>query len=320
MRLFYKILACVILAYVLAAYTSIPANPEIKFWHNVDQLRNREIAAVRLSQPAKSIVFFTGGSSCAFSIDPEIIENRCGMPAFNLGLPISGGPKYLLHQALEKTRKGDILVVILEPDTLTYTYSYKPSQFGFAMAVSDKDPAAAGGGSSFDASLGLRDYLNLSRPGPNYFAVWLAKALTTKKYRYQDSDIRYHGRIETPVTDPALPRASRKSVTQLCPTGRALLTTLQQVAAAKGVSLLYSMPWLLNAEDSAEHNRTANLKILESINSVIPVIDDGFQGVATDPTHFSDSGLHLSFTGSVLRSNALADSLNKRLCLPAPEK
>lgn len=231
------------------------------------------------------------------------------MPAFNLGLPISAGPKYLLHQALEKTKKGDILVIGLEPDALTYPSDFKPTGFSLGLAITDGDPSAAVGGQSFGATLTLRDWLNFLRPGPGYVATWLGKAGTGKGYRYVAKDIHYHGRIETQVSGSSLPLAGTKTANQIHPTGRDLLITIQQAASQKGVRLLYSMPWVLTTEASAAENQAANLKILESIKTVIPTVDDGRQGVATDPTLFSDSGQHLSAKGSAIRSQGLANAL-----------
>ncbi len=309
MRFLLSISLCLVLAYALAAYIAIPANPEIKFWRSVDQLRNREIAAVRLNQPGKPIIFFTGGSSCAFSIDPKIIEDTCGMPAFNLGLPVSAGPKYLLHQALEKARPGDFLVINLEPDVLTYPHDYKPSQFAFAMAASANQPAAAAGGNSFGTPLSTREYFNLMRPGPGYIATRIGKALAGKSYRYQESDIRYRGRIETQFSDPSPDKGSEKNVTAVVPAARELLLKFRSAASSKGVKVFYSMPWALTEESIAANNRTANRKILSSIQSIIPTIDDGYQGVATDPHVFSDSGQHLNAAGSATRTKALAGAL-----------
>ena len=88
---------CIISGFIL--FTS----PKFLEYMQLVQVRAEYLSTV-------SIIFIT---SCAFSIDPKIIEDKCGMPAFNLGLPVSAGPKYLLYQALEKTRPGDILVVAL---------------------------------------------------------------------------------------------------------------------------------------------------------------------------------------------------------------
>jgi hypothetical protein len=74
---------------------------------------------------------------------------------------------------------------------------------------------------------------------------------------------------------------------------------------------------MFTAENAAAHNREANLQILKSINTIFPTIDDGFQGVSTDPACFADSGLHLTAKGSAIRTQGLAQSLKTSLP-PAP--
>jgi hypothetical protein len=311
MRFPLTIFLSLLAAYALGFYLTVPANPEIKFWHHVVELRDAEISQVRAQHPGSPIIFFTGGSSCAFSIDPKIIEKTCGLPAFNLGLPVAARPRYLLHQALEKARKGDILVVCLEADTLTKESDYAPTTLSFGLASASGDMSSAVGGSTYGEHLSLREYLNYSRPGPSYASIWIGKAITGKGYRYSNEDIRYRGRLETQATTPNQSLAGHKSETQISSSARTLLETFQQAASRKGVKLLYSMPWFLTAESSAANNRSANLRILASIHPIIPTIDDGYQGTATDPAFFSDSGLHLTATGSATRSKALADALKQ---------
>jgi hypothetical protein len=278
--------------------------------------RDAEISLVRKQKADTPILFFTGGSSCAFSIDPSIIEKTCGINTFNLGLPISAGPKFLLHQALERCRAGDTLVICLEPDMLTMESEYPPSTFTLGLAIMDSDPSGAIGGESFKAQLSARDYLTHLRPGPGFIATKIAKTAVGKGYRYQNHDLRYRGRIETPVKIVTLPRAGTKSNFTLSDSGRSLLTTFKRSASQKGVRIIYSMPWVLTAGASARQNQTANRKILESIQTFIPVIDDGYQGVATDPALFSDSGQHLNAAGASVRTNALVGELRKALELP----
>lgn len=309
MRFFIKLLLCATIAYALAAIVAIPANPEIQFWHGVDQQRDREIAEVRKNQPGNRIIFFAGGSSCAFSIDPKIIEEKCATSAFNLGLPVSAGPRYLLHQALEKAQSGDMIVITLEPDALTYETDFPTTTFSYAMAGMNGNIANARGGPAFGVYPGLRDYLNFIRPGPSYIATLLAKKANGMGYRYTKEGIRYHGRIETQVSMPLSP-AGEKPVNCIADSGRKFLETYKSAAAKKNVSLVYSMPWSLTGENASEKTRQANRGILESISPIIPTIDDGYLGVATDPKYFSDSVLHLSSAGSALRSTALADALS----------
>lgn len=318
MRFALKILACTLVAYALAAYMVIPANPEVNLWQQLNEKRDLEIAAVRSQQPGKPILFFTGGSSCAFSIDPKPIEEQCGMPAFNLGLPVSAGPRYILHQALKKANKGDTIVIALEPDTLTYATDFAPTSLSFGLAIENRDSTGAVGGSTFGRSPSFRNYLNFCRPGPGYTAVWFSKAFTGKGYRYVSENFRYHGRMETPVHEPSLPLAGKKDVKEICESGRTLLKEFKEAGDLKGVHLLYSMPWILNAENAADHNRSANLQILNSISEIIPTIDDGYQGVATDPSCFADSGLHLTEKGSKIRSEALGKALKMRFKVREP--
>jgi len=311
MRFLALILACTAAAYALAFGIAVPGNPEVKFWRAVDQRRDQEIAAVRQADPAPPLLLFTGGSSCAFSIDPEIVESTCGRPAFNLGLPVAAGAKFLLHQALAKARAGDTLVVCLEPDLLTYPESFRPSTLSFALASLAGDPAGAVGGSSFGQSLAVRDYLNLSRPGPSHLSTLLAKSAAGKElYRYTPGDLRYRGRVETPVLEPGLPSNGTKAADHILPAARELLATFRQAADRKGVRLAYAMPWMLTAESASAANRATNRRILDTIDPILPVLDDGWLGVSTDPTHFSDSPQHLTAEGSRLRSTGLAKALD----------
>lgn len=311
MRFLTLILACAVAAYALAFGIAVTGNPEVKFWRAVDQRRDQEITVVRQAKPAPPLLLFTGGSSCAFSIDPEIIEDTCGRPALNLGLPVAAGAKFLLHQALAKAQRGDTLVICLEPDLLTYPETFKPSTLSFALASLSGDPSSAVGGSTFAESLSLRDYLNLSRPGPSHLSTLLAKSAAGKDlYRYTDNDLRYRGRIETSVLEPDLPRNGPKPADHILPAARDLLITFRDAAERKGVHLAYAMPWMLTTESAAVANRANNRRILDTIDPILPVLDDGWLGVSTDPTHFSDSGLHLTAEGSRLRSTALAQALD----------
>lgn len=314
MKFLFQSLAALAIAYGMAFCLTVPMNPETKFWRALDQTRDREIAETRLAHPGKPVIFFTGGSSCAFSIDPAAIEEKCGLPAFNLGLPVAAGAKYLLHQALEKTRPGDILVLALEPDELTYPSHFPPNSLSYGLATLGGQPSGTVGGDSFGASMSLRDFLNLSRPGPSYTATWLSKASFGKKaYRYEPEDIRYHGRVETPVADAGIALTGEKKVDSLSESGKWLVGTFRDACRRKKVHLVYTMPWVLTSGEAANNNRKANTAILGSIGNTIPAVDDGFQGVGTERRYFSDSGLHLSAEGSRIRSNALAEALHKWL-------
>ena len=314
MRFLAAIAACTIAAYGLGFYLAIPGNPEVQFWRQVVTRRTTDITDVRNHDPGRPILFFTGGSSTAFSIDPKIIEATCGMPSFNLGLPVAAGGKYLLHQALAQTRAGDLLVICLEPDLLTDTTpDGSPSKFGFAMCAAGGHPAEAAGGETYGKTPTLRDYLNLTRPGPSYLATLAAKFLTRKGYRYTPADLRYHGRIETQVHNDHMEPRGAGTATRLSPQGRELLEPVSQAAARRGVQVIYAMPWHYTAQDSVAESRAVKRQVMADIRAIMPAIDDGYAGAASDASWFSDTPQHLTAAGSSIRSKALGQALKSWL-------
>jgi len=310
MRFLGRLLVVVCIAYGIGVYTAIPVNPEVAFWKQLMEVRKKEVAQVRQQNPDKRIIFFTGGSSCAFSVDPKIVEDICGLSAFNLGLPVFAGNKYILNQALEQTHKGDILIVCIEPDTLTCGAGSPSTPLAFALGVLDGKPSDAAGGGTFSGKLSFRDYLNLSRPGSRYIATWLIKFFVRKGYRYTPQDIRYHGRLETTVSDPGMQASGPNPATRLSVDGRELLKSFKVAADARGVRVAYSMPWVYTAEGSVTVNRANKGQLMGDIGSIMPAIDDGFTGVVSEAAYFADSGLHLTAKGSAVRSQALARALD----------
>ena len=312
MRFLLTLIAVALVAYAAGFLLSVPANPEVAFWSEVMSRRDREIEEVRKNQPDTSIVFFTGGSSTAFSIDPAIIESSSGLPSFNLGLPVAAGAEYLVSQAFERTRSGDFLVICLEPDLLaTSDPEGGPTPLGFAIATMAGAPGLAGGGKAIGQSLGIRDYFNLSRPGATYLTTLSARLVTGKPYRYSRDDIRYRGRIETPVR-AATPGTSPGS-RDLSPQGEQLLSDIRSEAKRRGVGLAYSMPWQFVESDSVAAARAVNRSLLEQIGRIIPVIEDDYSGVADQADWFSDSPQHLTAAGSSNRSNSLVRGLGNWL-------
>jgi hypothetical protein len=306
------ILASALAAYALSLYLTVPANPEVKFWHEVMIRRDAEIAETRKNQPGSPIIFFTGGSSTAFSIDPKIIEETCNLPAFNLGLPVAAGGEYLIHQALRQTRRGDILVLCLEPDILGITTPEpSPSKFSFAMAAVGGHIGDAAGGTTYHTSLSLRDSLSLARPGAGYLATLAGRVASGRGYRYKLADIRYRGRIETPVGGAS--PADIRSTSRLSPYGEKLLTLAKLAAEARGVRLLYAMPWHFTVPSGLEESRRNQRELTTQIHTIIPTVDDGFTGAADNPAWFSDSAQHLTADGSAERTQALAKALARHI-------
>jgi hypothetical protein len=157
----------------------------------------------------------------------------------------------------------------------------------------------------------LPQYLSLPRPGAGYLATLLARSATGKDYRYNLADIRYRGRIETPMR--AAKSAAARSSSKLSPYGRNLLTRAKTAAQARGVRLLYAMPWHFTSTPGVDSSRHAQARLNQDIQTIIPAVDDGFVGIADNPAWFSDSAQHLTAEGSEIRSQALARTLHRHL-------
>jgi hypothetical protein len=310
------LLACLLAAYAISAYLTVTVNPEINFWAEAVERREAAAAAIRKESPGEPIIFFAGGSSCAFSIAPKIIEETTGQPSINLGLPAAAGPRYILHQALRQAEPGDLIVVCLEPLFLTFPYQESmASQTAFALEASRGTAAESAGGSTFGETPAISDYLTLPRPGAAYLITLGGRGLTAKGYRYKSEDIGYRGILRTDVRDPGLAGTGNSDVTSLHPDGRLLLTTFAAAAKRKGVRLAYSMPWFFTDTASLAHNRSGNKRVLADIAAIMPVIEDGYSGAMDGIENFADSGLHLSDKGSAARSQALAEALKAHLAV-----
>ena len=262
------------------------------------------------------MIIFTGGSSTAFSVDPAIIEEACSVPAFNFALPASAGAHFLLHQALEKTAPGDILVIGLEPDFLAFDSKYPSGSLAFGLAVLDGRPSATVGGETFNASLSLAEYLTSVRPGPKYLVTLLYRGASRKGYRYSLDDYRYHGRMETAVEQENLAPLKLDRDVRLSSSGNHLLRSFKAKANQRSVRLIYAMPWRWTLPEDVATSRKANATLLSDISEIIEVVDDGTYGVSAERSHFSDTPQHLTAAGSEARSRALAPALKSLLSTP----
>lgn len=312
MRLLLAAITSACAAFALSYYFTVPANPEVAFWAEAVARRVAAVDAIREKNSGQPIIFFAGGSSTAFSIDPVIIEEITGYPTINLGLPVASGARYILHQALREANSGDIVIIGTEPDLLTNPgQEASPSKLGFALEARRGSIHEAAGGSTFDRHVTIPDYLKLSRPGVQYLITLTGRTFTGKGYRYKIPDIRPGGLIHTPIRDLSIRPQNPRGITQLHPEGQALLETFVAMAKKKNVRVAYSLPWSFSAADTVEKNRENNRELLENINVIIPVIEDGYSGAMEHLDNFSDAPRHLSAAGSAARSRAIAISLNE---------
>lgn len=312
MRMLTAIIAALVGAYAVGFTLTVPLNPEARFWRELMSRRDAEIVASRAAAPDRPAILFAGGSSTAFSIDPVVVEEACGFPAFNLGLPVGAGPWFILDRALNSASDGDILVVCMEPDALIHADKTvrQPSKLAFALATMAGEPSNCLGGHTFDVQPTFPDHLNLTRPGAVYLATFCARIVTGKSYRYTMADYRYHGRLETQVVSPSMEPVQVGSRSQLGDGGRMLLQRCRDAGARRGIEVLYSMPWQYTHPDALSQARSVNSALLGDILSIVPVLDDGYAGATSERALFSDTSQHLTEAGARARSRLLASELS----------
>lgn len=314
MRFFFAIVSSLLLAYAVSLVVTVFWNPETRFWNEAVEQRIKTTIEMREKNSQQPIIFFTGGSSCAFSIDPQVISDMTGTRAVNLGLPAAAGARYILHQALRQAQKGDLIVVCTEPDILTYAEQETgPSQTGFALEAIRGNFTDSAGGATFAQKPTIQNFLSLPRPGARYLITLAGRTITGKGYRYKVEDIRPFGLIRTDVRDASLQGMGDSEVTALHSEGREMLETFATAAKNKGVRLAYSMPWCFTKTSSLDHNRANKRKVLAEIATIMPVIEDGYSGAMDGIENFADSGLHLSDRGAAIRSKALGEALAQAL-------
>jgi len=309
-KLIFSCLVSALVSFVAGAWILICQNPEVEFWLAIEGKRDAELESLRVSRPEYPCIIFSGGSSCAFSIQPSIVESVVGLPTFNYGSVAGAGAKYIIHQSLERCRKGDILVLALEPHFLVQANRGKPTQLGVALAVANGNSQLAVGGETFGASLSPIQGFTFLRPGPRYTATWIGKGLRgDMSYRYSVKDYRPAGWLETNFRGGFLNPSGKLPPQQLSNEGRQLLNSARTSADERGVRVYYSLPWLLTNESIAKKNRDSNSYLLGSIAEIMPVLKDPTMGAQTNHLYYSDTEYHLNSIGSELRSKIVAEAI-----------
>lgn len=286
------------------------ANPEVAFWLSVQEARDGELEELRKKNGGIPVIIFTGGSSCAFSVRPTIVEKETGLPAINLGLAAGSGSKFIIEQARLKCRPGDILVMALEPHFLVQEGRGRPTQLGISLATVGGDPSMAAGGESFGDRVSLAEFSNFMRPGPRYTATWGGKAIRGDLgYRYKIGDLRAGGWLESAYRPPEVDRLKVMQSRKLSNEGKQLLQNFLSRAAKDRIKVYYSLPWIL-VDPSIEEQMKANSRsLIAEVSKILPVLKDPNFGIQTNAGFFADSSYHLNREGGTIRSRIIGRSL-----------
>lgn len=260
--------------------------------------------------PSKIVVF--GGSSCATSIQAARLLEQHNLPALNLGLGAGMGAKILTRYALPALRRGDTLLVMLEPGLLTRPLQWEALGVQFSLATGQPELVNEPGGTRWPARL-----LDL-RPGAYHAFTILGKIILRRPfYRYEPTEWQSCGwyRVTVERELPLLPVPSNR----LSAEGRAWLVFLRDWCAAHGVRVAYVLPWSWCPADKVPVWQRSNAVFLHDVSLVLPVLKDPRLGAYAVREHFADTQYHPNAAGAAVRTDELAQQVKTWETWTAPE-
>lgn len=285
-----------------AAYT-VWLNPEVVFFSKAAALKLAWSRRLARAHDAKTLFF--GGSSCTFAIDNGRLLSDHGLPAANLGLGAGMGPRVLTRFALREVRRGDTLIMTMEPGLLVNPLDDPTLGVQFSLALGRPELVAPG-----DDLLPVRlapsvsDLLML-RPGGYHAFTLLGKLASGQPlYRYHLTDFQPGGWQQTAVRRPLEPAVPAEM--HLSSDARRLLRSLRAWCEPKGVRLAYVLPWAYVTPENLTGFQTANRRFLAEVAECLPVLRDPRLGAYPVREHFADTIWHLTEQGARVRTDELA--------------
>jgi len=213
-------------------------NPELRWLGNLDNIKRQALYQYPINR-----ILICGGSSVLFGINAKLATERIDRPVINLGLHANMGGLALLGYVNQYARKGDMIILSIEPDLLAGKVESRKLGNQF-MALKGYLRYAMGGRSSLTFQ-NICDYLKIcmdvASPGLQQLINHLGKLILSRPlYRYEDLMADELGYIPKKIHQPHKPSTSSPTISA------AWLSVLSQYAhlmEAKGVQVAYSLPW-----------------------------------------------------------------------------
>lgn len=288
-------------ALVAAAVYCTRVHSEVRFCGQALQVKRAHCA--RLVQAARPRMILAGGSSCAFGLDPGLIQERLNVPAVNLGLHAGLGARVLVSLALREARPGDVFVLALEPTILCS--DWEPTALGQQFSLSLGEPELLSEPGKTVATMDVLHAGLALRPGARHCAVALARFVTRKPQgRYSLSEVHTNGWQQNDLRWDVHPFSHADW--RLPAEAQRWLGYLRDRCASNQVTLVYSLPWAYVSEGRADEMRRRNSDLLVEISKIVPVLDEPEYGVLSDRTRFLDTEWHLDGEGARRRTSAFA--------------
>ncbi len=274
-----------------SAFYTIHFNPEVRFlaaaWHQKSMALKSGVSELpetgRPSPPSR--VLFCGGSSVLVGIHPPSVEAELGVPVINLGMAAGMGPDVLTQLALNEVRRGDVLIISLEPDLLTMEQTR--SMLGSQISWATGNPSWLGRNSPADWGVSLSHL----RPGAYHLWTLAGKVLMRKPlYRYDPSELKDGGwqEIAARGDDPGIPVFDFSLTDQ----GRDLLSRVRRVCDERGAKAVYLLSRHFCPPARESVHREGISRFIQDVNAILDVVGPQTQRYSMDRGKFADTPWH----------------------------
>ncbi|MCC6232137.1 MAG: hypothetical protein IT580_05805 [Verrucomicrobiales bacterium] len=281
-------------------YYTTRLNPEVRYFKRIRQTQQVWGTEVRTS--GVPVIAIAGGSGTGASIRAKEASASLGVPVLNLGLGAGMGARVIGEAALESVRKGDTLVLMLEPSLLSGDMA--PPPLGIQFAWSMGKPAWLGLGNRWTRWMSTTLQL---RPGARHLTSLLVKlAIRRPLYRYQENQIERDGSV--------LMREARdfggeeSALFKLSPGGASWLEEMRRRGEEAGVRCVYTLPMIYCDPAQAAVRREHLVAFLDAVRTHLPVLATPGLGINTNRAEFSDTPYHpfpaatVAFTEELVRA------------------
>lgn len=302
-HLFLVLLASLAGSYVLGAAYTLWINPEIRFWKEAYAVKVEH--ARQLDQAGQNKTVFVGGSSCAFQINTQLLEEEFGIPSVNMGMHAGMGARAIVALALPLLNPGDRLILNLEPGLLTG--DLKPTSLGLQFLVATGNLKALAPLSSSAQTGWIEPILSL-RPGLRNLVTMAGKLIAGRPlYRYHRKDIQSGGYLITdqigavPVAKVKPQIASRAALT--------FLSDIKNLIEKDNIDTQFLLPWLCVDPLESTSAKSTFASFSSAVKVYFPEVRDGKSGVDITLDEFADTSLHMKKSGATRRTRLLGVQL-----------
>jgi len=318
-RLSLLLLLVALLAAIVGATYALRFDPELAFWTETSKRKLSWVEQMRAKHGY--VIGVVGGSSTAFAIDAQMLENDYGLPVANLGLHAGMGPEACVGLGFAALKKGDTMILSLEPTMISEETNSKAMGTRFAYGLGK--PELLDWRRTRSPLDSVSSFFQL-QPGGYHVVTMLGKlALGQPLYRYSVDQMRPGGlQVTSEKRSLTIPQKDSEAPQQyrLSEDGKRFLKNTKVEAERRGITVAYLLPWSYAPAESSEVLRSANRVLLGEIDEIMPVIFEPNSGIHTAKEDFADTGQHLTAKAAIMRSTTLASILELLHRRQRPEK